>query len=145
MVSALQYGKYAEHVPIGAWNIRSVRALGGQQRGDAMLPGERYRKLGEACLAQAVMMADSAARATVLMIAQAYMRLAASKPPRKTTVRSKASLPALDLSQLSSRHKAHRFRTTQPCRTKAMLISPQGVSLNTDGGDIARTQACHCP
>ena len=76
MVSALQYGKYAEHVPIGAWNIRSVRALGGQQRGDAMLPGERYRKLGEACLAQAVMMADSAARATVLMIAQAYMRLA---------------------------------------------------------------------
>jgi len=40
-----------------------------------MLPGERYRKLGEACLAQAVMMADSAARATVLMIAQAYMRL----------------------------------------------------------------------
>jgi hypothetical protein len=41
-----------------------------------MPPGERYRKLGEACLAQAVMTADSAARATVLMIAQAYMRLA---------------------------------------------------------------------
>jgi hypothetical protein len=46
------------------------------KRGDAMPAGERYRKLGEACLAQAVMMADSAARATVLMIAQAYMRLA---------------------------------------------------------------------
>jgi len=41
-----------------------------------MPAGERYRKLGEACIAQAVMMADSAARATVLMIAQAYMRLA---------------------------------------------------------------------
>ena len=41
-----------------------------------MPAGERYRKLGEACLAQAVMMADSAARATVLMIAQAYTRLA---------------------------------------------------------------------